>query len=187
MPWKSGIRTSMRHSGDNSRISRIVSAKTRAPPRWSSWRLTLVTTACFKPSVAAASATRRGSSQSIASGLPLGTAQKPHRRVQMSPKSMNVAVRWFQHSPMLGHCADSHTVCNPRPRDSFLRLWKFSPTGALARSHSGFGGHTVDPTSIWTNWELPPIPHSILHDSLAIREHASEKAFDHTDTEYVTA
>ena len=73
------------------------------------------------------------------SGLPLGTAQKPQRRVHRLPSSMNVAVLWFQHSPMLGHCADSHTVCNPSPRASFFRLWKLSPTGAFARNHCGFG------------------------------------------------
>ncbi len=64
----------------------------RAPPTLSSSRFTLVTTACFKPRVATASATRAGSSQSIASGLPFGTAQNPHRRVQISPSNMNVAV-----------------------------------------------------------------------------------------------
>ncbi len=52
----------MRQSGVSSRISRIVSAKTRALPILSSVvRFTLVThTACFSPSVATASATRRG-------------------------------------------------------------------------------------------------------------------------------
>ena len=44
-------------------------------------------------------------------GGPLGTAQKPQRRVQVLPSIMKVAVRWFQHSPILGQWADSHTVC----------------------------------------------------------------------------
>ena len=61
--------------------------------------------------MATASATRRGSSKSMGSGRPLGTAQKPQRRVQVLPSIMKVAVRWFQHSPMFGQCADSHTVC----------------------------------------------------------------------------
>src|SRR5437762_1260807 len=52
---------------------------------------------------------------------------------------------------MLGHCADSHTVCSPRPRASFLRLWKFSPEGALALSHSGLGCRTGGPIAIWTS------------------------------------
>ena len=53
-------------------------------------------------------------------GRPLGTAQKPQRRVQRFPSSMKVAVRWFQHSPMLGQCADSQTVCRSSPRASFF-------------------------------------------------------------------
>src|SRR5271155_5289045 len=143
----------MRQSGITSRISRMVSAKILAPPMLSSSRFTLVTTACFNPSLATASATRRGSSQSIASGRPLGTAQKPQRRVQMLPSSMKVAVLWFQHSPMFGHCADSQTVCSPNPRASFFRLWKLSPTGARAFSHPGLGVGIRGPSSIWMSWE----------------------------------
>src|ERR1700730_11738640 len=54
---------------------------------------------------------------------------------------------------MFGHCADSQTVCRPRPRASFFRLWKFSPTGALALSHEGFGTGSLGPRSIWMSWE----------------------------------
>jgi hypothetical protein len=43
-------------------------------------------------------------------GAPLGTAQKPQRRVQTSPRIMNVAVRCSQHSPMFGQRALSQTV-----------------------------------------------------------------------------
>ncbi len=112
--------TSTRQSGVSSRISRIVSAKTRALPMLSSSRFTLVTTACFSPSVATASATRRGSSQSIGSGRPLGTAQKPQRRVQISPSSMNVAVLWFQHSPIFGTLRRlAHRVQPHAPRQFF--------------------------------------------------------------------
>lgn len=39
------------------------------------------------------------------------TAQNLHPLVQVSPKSMIVPVPPFQHSPMLGHWASSHTVC----------------------------------------------------------------------------
>ena len=39
------------------------------------------------------------------------TAQNLHPLVQVSPNSMIVPVPPFQHSPMLGHCASSHTVC----------------------------------------------------------------------------
>src|SRR5580700_5691267 len=73
----------------------------------------------------------------MGSGLPLGTAQKPQRRVQRLPSIMKVAVLWFQHSPMLGQCADSQTVFRPRSRASFFSAWKFSPTGARAFSQSG--------------------------------------------------
>src|SRR5579871_2158448 len=58
---------------------------------------------------------------------------------------------------MFGHCADSQTVCNPSPRANFLRLWKLSPTGALARNHCGFGIRGGGLTSIWTNWDEPAI------------------------------
>lgn len=38
------------------------------------------------------------------------TAQNLQPRVHVSPISMIVAVPPFQHSPMFGHCASSHTV-----------------------------------------------------------------------------
>src|ERR1700751_1166497 len=63
---------------------------------------------------------------------------------------------------MLGHCADSHTVCSPSPRASFLRLWKFSPTGAFARSHCGFGGRAGGARAILTNCEVVPISRFIV-------------------------
>src|SRR5215469_6082263 len=62
---------------------------------------------------------------------------------------------------MLGHCADSQTVCSPSPRASFFRLWKLSPTGAFARSHCGLGRRGGGASSIWISWEAPAIP-SIL-------------------------
>ena len=40
------------------------------------------------------------------------TAQNLQPRVHVSPSSMIVAVPPFQHSPMLGHCASSHTVAS---------------------------------------------------------------------------
>lgn len=39
------------------------------------------------------------------------TAQNLQPRVHVSPSSMMVPVPPFQHSPMLGHWASSHTVC----------------------------------------------------------------------------
>jgi hypothetical protein len=56
-------------------------------------------------------ATRSGSSQSKpAAGRPLVTAQKRQPRVQVSPSSMNVMVRFSQHSPILGQRASAQTV-----------------------------------------------------------------------------
>ena len=49
-----------------------------------------------------ASATRPGSAVSTAAGRPCATAQYAQARVQTSPRIMNVAVPWFQHSPMFG-------------------------------------------------------------------------------------
>jgi hypothetical protein len=57
------------------------------------------------------------------SGRPVLTAQKPHDRVQTSPRIMNVAVPAFQHSPMFGQRASSQTVCSDCARISDFRRW----------------------------------------------------------------
>ena len=62
---------------------------------------------------------------------------------------MKVADFWFQHSPMLGHCALSQTVCRFSSRAIFLRLWNVSPMGAFAFSHAGFGAGLRGVRSIW--------------------------------------
>ena len=56
----------------------------------------------------AAFAGSSGSSQPC--GLPVSTEQKRQARVHTAPMSMMVAVPAFQHSPMFGHLASSHTV-----------------------------------------------------------------------------
>ena len=56
-------------------------------------------------------ATRAGSSGSFQVGLPVVTLQKPQRRVQVSPRIMNVAVPRSQHSPTFGQAASWQTVC----------------------------------------------------------------------------
>ena len=58
-------------------------------------------------------ATRSGSSGSFQVGLPVLTLQKPQRRVQVSPRIMNVAVPRSQQSPMFGQAASWQTVCRP--------------------------------------------------------------------------
>jgi hypothetical protein len=56
-------------------------------------------------------------------GLPVLMAQNPQARVQVSPRIMTVAVRWSQHSPMLGQWASSQTVCKARPWSRRRRSW----------------------------------------------------------------
>jgi ATP-dependent RNA helicase DeaD len=79
-------------------LESIVAAMPAAPPSSTSSRATLVITACSRPWVATASATRRGSSGSSGSGLRVSTWQNPQARVQRSPRIMKVAVRSAQHS-----------------------------------------------------------------------------------------
>jgi hypothetical protein len=110
IPWKSGISTSIRQAGTRARVARIVSAKIDAPPSARSSRSTDVITAKRRPIRATASATRDGSAVSSSVGLPCATAQYAQARVQTSPRIMNVAVPWCQHSPMFGQWASSHTV-----------------------------------------------------------------------------
>ena len=63
-----------------------------APPSGRSSRATMVTTTCFRPMSLVASATRRGSSQSVIGGRPVSMAQKPQFRVHTLPRIMKVAV-----------------------------------------------------------------------------------------------
>src|SRR5829696_1972541 len=67
-------------------------------------------TAWRSPIFATERATRAGSSGSFHVGVPVMTWQKPQRRVQVSPRIMNVAVPRSQHSPMFGQAASWHTV-----------------------------------------------------------------------------
>ncbi len=73
-------------------------------------RSTLVMTAWRRPIRAIWRATRAGSSGSFQVGLPVVTSQKPQRRVQVSPRIMNVAVPRSQHSPTFGQAASWQTV-----------------------------------------------------------------------------
>ena len=88
---KSGVKTSI-VAPDRWRTASTQRAKWPAPPSGRSSRVTDVMTTCRKPSRDAASATRSGSSAAGGSGVPRGTEQKPHARVQMLPKIMKVAV-----------------------------------------------------------------------------------------------
>ena len=102
--------TSIRQPGTRARVCWIVSAKIDAPPSARSSRSTDVMTAYCRRMRSTASATRAGSAVSNSVGRPWATAQYAQARVQTSPRIMNVAVPWCQHSPMFGQRASSQTV-----------------------------------------------------------------------------
>src|SRR3954454_23491516 len=52
---------------------------------------------------------------------------------------MNVAVPWFQHSPMFGQRASWHTVFRPRPLISACSSRYLGEPGARTFSQDGFG------------------------------------------------
>src|SRR5712691_5789119 len=131
------MRTSTVVPGDWARISRIVAAKSDAPPSGSSSRFTLVTTAWPSAICATAAPTRAGSSRSTTPGRPVFTAQKPHERVQVSPRIMKVAVPAPQHSAMFGQWASSQTVWSDFARISLRRFSYSGPIGRRTLSHSG--------------------------------------------------
>src|SRR5688572_10372259 len=86
------------------------------------------------------SARCRGSSASGGSGRPWATSQNGQRRVQMSPRIMNVAVPLPKHSAMFGQDASSHTVCSFCARRMSLISWKRElGLAARTRIHDGFG------------------------------------------------
>ena len=107
--------TSTLQPGAMRRIERITPTKAEAPRSGRSSRSTLVITACRRPIFRTDCATRSGSSGSWWVGFPVLTLQKPQRRVQVSPRIMNVAVPRSQHSPMFGQAASWQTVWSPSP------------------------------------------------------------------------
>src|SRR5271156_1846654 len=136
-PWKSGTSTSTRAGAGFDLIARAVAAKCDAPPSARSSRSTDVTTTCCKPSLATASAIRRGSSASSGRTLPCATAQYGQLRVHTSPISMKVAVRCEKHSPMLGQHASWQTECNfSSARIALVRKYS-GDTGARTLIQSG--------------------------------------------------
>src|SRR5436189_3852732 len=86
-----------------------------------------------------ARASLSGSSGSSAIGAPCVTLQYPHARVQTSPRIMNVAVPWCQHSPMFGQRASWQTVFSPRPDISDCSSRYFGEPGARTFSQDGLG------------------------------------------------
>ena len=95
---------------------------------------------CLRPSAATASPTRSGSCGSTWSGRPVATLQKVQARVHTAPKIIIVACFSFQHSPILGQAASSHTVLSFSSRISRRVAWYSGDPGALTRIQSGFLG-----------------------------------------------
>src|SRR5215813_10825242 len=134
---KSGVKTSIVVPGAAARIAAIDRAKCPAPPSSRSSRSTEVTTTWESPSAAAASATRSGSCGSSRSGRPVATLQKVQARVHTRPRIITVACFCFQHSPIFGQPASSHTVLRLCSRISRRVAWYSGEPGALTRSQSG--------------------------------------------------
>ena len=126
-------------NGLSERMARMVLTQCSAPPSLRSSRVTLVRTACFSCMDWMARAMFSGSRGSGCGGVAaLPTAQNLQVRVQMLPRSRNVAVPRDQHSCRFGQSAERQTV---------LRLERFSscfvdandaPAVNLIFSHSGF-------------------------------------------------
>src|SRR5438067_981751 len=103
-------------------------------------------------------ATRAGSSGSFQVGLPVLTLQNPQRRVQVSPRIMNVAVPRVQHSPIFGHAASWQTVCKFSAVIRRFSSRYLGPPGAGTLNHGGLrarSGWTSGPRMFRT-FAMPP-------------------------------
>ncbi len=142
-PWKSGTRTSMPHSGRRSRMARMVMGEEFGATVFAVIAIHAGDDGELEVQGRDGLRLRgRGSSKSMVSGAPFCTAQKPQRRVQTLPAIMNVAVRRFQQSPMLGQAALSHTVCRLRSCTRALQVGVVLAYGArerAARRDEGYG------------------------------------------------
>ena len=78
-----------------------------------------------------------GSAASGGFGRPWATSQKEQRRVQTSPRIMNVAVPWLKHSWMFGQLASSQTVTRRFSRSLLLSLATALPAGMRTRIQLG--------------------------------------------------
>jgi hypothetical protein len=116
----------------------MTAAKCAAPPSARSSRSTEVTTTCARPIFATASARCAGSSGSTGPGSPVLTLQKAQARVQVSPRIMNEACFFDQHSPILGQLASSQTVTSLFSRTISRVSAQAGEPGARTRIQSGF-------------------------------------------------
>src|SRR5687767_14311243 len=78
------------------------------------------------------------SSSSQPCGLPVSTEQNRQARVHTAPINMMVAVPAFQHSPMFGHLASSHTVASRCSRTMFFTALNPAPAASGAVIQLGF-------------------------------------------------
>ena len=102
-------------------------------------------------------ATRSGSSGSFQVGLPVLTLQNPQRRVQVSPRIMNVAVPRSQQSPTFGQAASWQTVWSSSSRIIRLSSRYFAPPGGGTLNHAGLrprNGSVSVPSTFVTS--IPP-------------------------------
>ena len=84
-----------------------------------------------------------GSFGSSGLGFPCATSQNGHRRVQISPMIMKVAVPLLKHSPRFGQDASSHTEAK-RCSLSFCLMWLIlGEAGILTRIQSGLAGNST--------------------------------------------
>src|SRR5688572_21354650 len=112
------------------------------------------------------SARWRGSSESGGSGRPWATSQNGQRRVQMSPRIMNVAVPLPKHSPILGQEASSQTVCSfCRRRIALISLKRESAPGARTRIHAGLGSGALGTMRMVLRAPFSLTPGSRMFDS----------------------
>src|SRR5690348_11050355 len=149
---KSGVSTSIVVEGADLCSASITAAKCAAPPSSRSSRSTEVTTTWPRPSLPTASAMLAGSCGLRAPGLPVATLQKAQARVQVSPMIMKVACLCFQHSPMFGQAASSHTVARPYWRISRLVSAYSGELGARTLIQSGLRGMGLSGRFAFSGW-----------------------------------
>ncbi len=96
-----------------------------------------------------------------APGLPVATLQKAQARVQVSPMIMKVACFCFQHSPMLGQAASSHTVVSLSSRISRLVSAYSGEFGARTLIHSGLRWIGLSGRCAFSGWRSARVRESL--------------------------
>jgi hypothetical protein len=78
--------------------------------------------------------------------------QNVQARVHTAPKIITVACFSFQHSPILGQAASSHTVLRFCSRISRRVAWYSGEPGALTRIQGGFFGLGLSGRPAFSGW-----------------------------------